>query len=297
MGITGAQRLAACGVDVVNIMVIASCAGESILRCVREAPLGNLPEEVKALEEKRGLLAELETLQAEVCGIDTLVMEQQGHADRVVRELFATFGAADSRPDIDHSNLKRFKIHWAAINGWRTRCGVKFGRLGFTRHATKDGFPHDAFSARAASISRADKKVARWSCACRRAMPLGKRPRGRRPIPSQLPWHLRYEGAAWGGTARRTSPPRSGRSPGKGSRAGARMRGRMALRGCGQRFAPGLGARGPGGQAVERASNERTRAPCPSIRRDCGKMLGGAQASCPKGGAWVARPGCRPRRF
>lgn len=56
--VTRAQRLAALGVDVVKIMVLARWAGESVLRYIRDAPLDNLPDEVKALEDKRNLLTQ-----------------------------------------------------------------------------------------------------------------------------------------------------------------------------------------------------------------------------------------------
>lgn len=55
--VSGAQMLAALGIEVVKIMVLARWAGETVLRYIREAPLAHLAEEVKALEGKRNLLS------------------------------------------------------------------------------------------------------------------------------------------------------------------------------------------------------------------------------------------------
>ena len=41
--VTGAQRLAALGVEVIKIMVSARWSGETVLRYVKDAPLENLP--------------------------------------------------------------------------------------------------------------------------------------------------------------------------------------------------------------------------------------------------------------
>jgi hypothetical protein len=153
--VTGAQRLAALGVEVVKIMVLARWAGETVLRYIRDAPLDNLPAEVRALEEKRNLFTALEKLQAEVRGIDSKVDAQKGEAERIAHELFARFGPAVAKPYIANGNRTRFKVHVAAVDGveslpqnWKTKCGVKFGAWAFTRHATKDAFPADTWCAK-----------------------------------------------------------------------------------------------------------------------------------------------------
>jgi hypothetical protein len=150
--VTGAQQLAALGVDVIKIMVLARWAGASVLRYVRDAPLDNLPAEVKALEEKKSLLGALEKLQEDVRGINAKVDGQKDAADKMAGELFKKFGPLASKPFIANGSQRRFKLHWAAVDGsevlpqqWKTRCGVKFGNWSFTRHASKDAFPADTW--------------------------------------------------------------------------------------------------------------------------------------------------------
>ena len=54
--VTGAQRLASLGVEIVKIMVMARWSGETVLRYIKEAPVDSLPEEVLALESRRDLV-------------------------------------------------------------------------------------------------------------------------------------------------------------------------------------------------------------------------------------------------
>ena len=150
--VTGAQQLAALGVDMIKIMVLARWAGESVLRYVRDAPLDNLPDEVKALEEKKSLLGALEKLQDDVRNINTKVDGQAEDAAKITDELYKKFGPSVAKPFIANGNQKRFKLHWAAIDGrevlpqqWKTRCGVKFGNWSFTRHESKSDFPLDTW--------------------------------------------------------------------------------------------------------------------------------------------------------
>jgi hypothetical protein len=150
--VTGAQQLAALGVDVIKIMVLARWAGESVLRYVREAPLDNLPDEVRALEEKRNLLGALEKLQADVRDINKRVDGQATDAAKIADELLTKFGPSVTKPFIANGNQKRFKLHWAAGDGteplpqlWKTRCGVKFGNWDFSRHGSKSEFPTDTW--------------------------------------------------------------------------------------------------------------------------------------------------------
>jgi hypothetical protein len=150
--VTGAQQLAALGVDVIKIMVLARWAGESVLRYVRDAPLDNLPDEVRALEEKKSLLGALEKLQADVRNLNNKVDGQAEDAAKIADELYSKFGPSVSKPFIANGNQKRFKLHWAAVDGsevlpqqWKTRCGVKFGNWSFTRHGSKTEFPIDTW--------------------------------------------------------------------------------------------------------------------------------------------------------
>jgi len=153
--VTGAQRLASLGVDVAKIMVLARWAGESVLRYVREAPLDSLPAEVRALEERSGLLEALAGLQAAVKGIESKVDRHKLATEVMVKDLLAKVGPAPSLPFIANGNRKRFKVHVAAVDGphvlpqqWKTRCGVRFGLWTFTRHECADVFPPDVRCAR-----------------------------------------------------------------------------------------------------------------------------------------------------
>jgi hypothetical protein len=60
--VTGAQKLAALGVDTTKIMVLARWAGESVLRHIRDAPLANLTADVVELEARRSVLGAIEGL-------------------------------------------------------------------------------------------------------------------------------------------------------------------------------------------------------------------------------------------
>ena len=152
---TGVQRLAALGVDVVKIMVLARWAGDSVLRYVREAPLGNLSAEVRALEEQRSLMTVVLGLQASVAKIGSRVDQQLLEQEAAVKDLFAKFGPAPAKPFVAKAGKGAFKVHRAMTDGaellpqlWRTRCGVKFGLWCFTRHAAVEGFPPDALCVR-----------------------------------------------------------------------------------------------------------------------------------------------------
>jgi hypothetical protein len=148
--VTGAQRLAALGVEVVKIMVLARWAGEAVLRYVRDAPLDTLPAEVKDLEEKRSLFKALERLQADMQGLDSRVESRHADLARLVKEASERSGHAPAKPYIAKGGNTRFKLHVAAIDGaevlpsmWRTKCGVKFATWAFTRYGSLDGVPVD----------------------------------------------------------------------------------------------------------------------------------------------------------
>ena len=155
--VTGAQRLASLGVEVVKIMVLARWSGETVLRYIRDAPLANLSTEVLALENKRTLLKTLgalkdgsETLSGKIEGLEQQLKalleacaERDCAAERArpspLAEPFVTNGAPTA---------KAFKVHEVLIDGssgalptlWRTKCGFRFAFGSFTRHASVDNF-------------------------------------------------------------------------------------------------------------------------------------------------------------
>ena len=153
--VTGAQKLAALGVDVVKIMVLARWAGDTVLRYVREAPLGNLSAEVRALEEQRSLMTVVLELQAEVAKLGGRVDGQRLEQEAAVKELLAKHGPVPTKPFVAKAGKGAFKVHRTSAEGaevlpqlWRTQCGVKFGLWRFTRHATVEGFPTDSLCER-----------------------------------------------------------------------------------------------------------------------------------------------------
>jgi hypothetical protein len=161
--VTGAQRLAALGVEVAKIMVMARWAGESVLRYVREAPLETLPAEVVALEEQRNLVTTLRALHKEVRELGARIQNcEQGGEDKVshLEERIAGIHRdlthrAKAQPDLNviarvGRNVE-YKVHNAEGNDfgippteWRTKCGRKFGHWTVTRHMSETEFPADA---------------------------------------------------------------------------------------------------------------------------------------------------------
>jgi len=153
--VTGAQRLAALGVDVIKITVLARWSGDAVLRYVREAPLGNLSAEVRALEEQRSLMAAVLDLQASVARLGNRVDQQHLEQELAVKDLFAKYGLAREKPFFAKAGKGAFKVHRAMSDGadllpqlWRTRCGVRFGLWTFTRHASVAASPADSLCER-----------------------------------------------------------------------------------------------------------------------------------------------------
>ena len=160
--VTGAQRLAALGVDVVKIMVLARWAGDSVLRYVREAPLTNLPAEIRALEEQRSIMDTLLKLQAEVARLGANVQGQAQEQAALAADFKTRFGPDEKHRFVVNGDGRRVKVHQVAVDGlevlpqlWRTNCGVRFGLWRFTRHATLVGFPPDARCAKCFPASAA----------------------------------------------------------------------------------------------------------------------------------------------
>lgn len=153
--VTGAQRLAALGVDVGKIMVLARWAGESVLRYIRDAPLDNLPAEVRELEERRSLMQALDGLKTAVQCLDNKVDRHKGESEQLVQELCAKCAPSEKLPYVVKAGTKCVKVHWAALDGadvppqsWKTRCGTRFGHWLFTRHGATTEFPVDALCRR-----------------------------------------------------------------------------------------------------------------------------------------------------
>jgi hypothetical protein len=161
--VSGAQRLAALGVEVAKIMIMARWAGESVLRYVREAPLETLPKEVIALEEQRNLVTTLRALRKEVHELSTKVVDTEAAGEVKVKNLEARIASVSAdmvqrvvaEPDrIIIARVARrykYKVHTAFGNDfqappadWKTKCGRSFGLWNFTRHERIDEFPADA---------------------------------------------------------------------------------------------------------------------------------------------------------
>ena len=164
--VTGAQRLAALGVDISKIMVMARWAGDQVLRYIREAPLENLPLEVQALEERRSANATLNAIRLELESVRSKAAEsgrERGtRAEELERKLCEiklaisnNEGKSESNPRIIARVGRRnrnaaYRIHDAGAtyfstspDQWKTKCGRRFGSWTFRRHATVDGFPVD----------------------------------------------------------------------------------------------------------------------------------------------------------
>jgi len=136
-------------------MVLARWAGDSVLRYVREAPLTNLPAEVRALEEQQSVMATLLRLQEEVTQLGADVRGQAEEQAALAATFRTRFGPDSRHKFIVNGDRKRVKVHRVAVDGldmlpqlWRTSCGVRFGLWRFTRHASVQDFPVDARCAR-----------------------------------------------------------------------------------------------------------------------------------------------------
>lgn len=139
--VTGAQRLAALGVDSVKIMVLARWAGPTILRYVREAPLQNLPREVRALEGR----AEMDQMAAE---LRQQMVETRAAQSAVRSEASRIRASCEVGPVIVKAGRSCFKAH-AVLRGaagippreWTTRCGLSFGLWQYVSHQSPDAVP------------------------------------------------------------------------------------------------------------------------------------------------------------
>ena len=141
--VTGAQRLAALGVDSVKIMVLARWAGPTILRYVREAPLQNLPREVRDLEGRTELTQIASEVRQQIVEARAAQTAVRAEAARIRRE-------TEVGPVIMKSGRACFKAHVVLIGAagvppreWTTKCGLSFGLWHYTSHRSSDAIPHE----------------------------------------------------------------------------------------------------------------------------------------------------------
>ena len=129
-------------------MILDRWAGEPVLRYARDAPLDAIPDEVKALEDKKTALLALTRLQATVQAVDDKVEGRQAELAQLVKEACARFGPTVAKPFVTKGGRRSFKLHEAAVDGvevlpalWRTKCGIRFANWSFTRRSSPQGFP------------------------------------------------------------------------------------------------------------------------------------------------------------
>ena len=131
---------------------------------VREGgpPLGNLSEEVAALEDHQHLAATIIYLRAEMRAIaldlrghsveqEYNIVELREELATVTGELKRKFAPTGSRKVIARCGRRTFKVHSVGIEGvdllpplWRTVCGPRLAGWTFTGHFDAEQFPPDA---------------------------------------------------------------------------------------------------------------------------------------------------------
>ena len=140
--VCGAQMLAALGVEIIKIMVLARWAGETVLRYIREAPLTHLSDEVKELESKRSLLALFnkladgaETLTGKVQDLEAQLTHLRKERKAMAASAVTVLAAPACRPFVTNGAklASRLKVHRVTVEGiehplpsWRTTCGFRF---------------------------------------------------------------------------------------------------------------------------------------------------------------------------
>ena len=152
--VTGAQRLAAAGVEIIKIMVLARWASEVVLRYVKDAPLVGLSEQVKTLEDKKDLAKLLEKAADGAENLNTKMSDIEGRLQKLIveQETWASDReVANSQlglpPFVTNGRTKKLKLHRSSVDGmefppylWRAKCGFRFAFSGFTRHWTVQDF-------------------------------------------------------------------------------------------------------------------------------------------------------------
>ena len=153
--VTGARRLAALGVEVAKIMILARWSSEAVFRYIKDAPLTNLPAEVAALEEQEDLRNKIGVLSGELASMQGRIAENE---DRARADLAAAIAAltekcapAAQKMVVAKLSGRKRKVHHAAAceaeanpSEWRTLCGLAFAGWRFTRHASVESFPPDS---------------------------------------------------------------------------------------------------------------------------------------------------------
>jgi hypothetical protein len=154
--VCGAQMLAALGIEVIKIMVLARWAGDSVLRYIREAPLTHLSEEVKELESKRSLLALFNKLADGAENLTGKVQDLEAQLVRLLKERKAASALASTvnvvptdRPYVTNGAKQsaKLKVHRVGVEGvehplpsWRTTCGFRFAYCEGERHRSLESF-------------------------------------------------------------------------------------------------------------------------------------------------------------
>jgi hypothetical protein len=154
--VTGAEKLASLGLEVIKIMVLARWAGETILRYVREAPLANLSHEVAQLEKRRDLVTTLGLVADGAETISSKISNLEQQLEALIRnKKLETDAAALERektsPKCYVTNGgkagKNLKVHEILVDGadvvptlWRARCGFRFAFCGYTKHTSLEQF-------------------------------------------------------------------------------------------------------------------------------------------------------------
>ena len=155
--VTGAQRLAAAGVEIIKVMVLARWSSEVVLRYVKDAPLAGLSEQVKCLEDKKDLVRLLakaadgaELLGSKLGGIEGRLLGLIADHEAWTRRCELTAARTGNPPFVSNGRAKHLKIHKTSIDGmefppylWRAKCGFRFAFCGFTRHMTMVDFAAD----------------------------------------------------------------------------------------------------------------------------------------------------------
>ena len=148
--VTGAQKLAAAGVEIIKIMVLARWSSEVVLRYVKDAPLVGLSEQVKTLEDKKDLARLLakasddaDLLGAKIHDIEAKLKEITEAQSEWAKRCEVSRSSSGSLSFVTNGRTKLLKVHQVSVDGmehppylWRARCGFRFAFCGFTRYST-----------------------------------------------------------------------------------------------------------------------------------------------------------------
>ena len=152
--VTGAQRLAAAGVEIIKIMVLARWSSEVVLRYVKDSPLIGLSDQVKTLEDKKDLARLLskaaddaELLGAKISDVEAKLKELAVAQTAWTRRCEKSLSSDGNPPFVTNGRTKLLKLHKVSVDGmehppylWRAKCGFRFAFCGFTRHNTLKDF-------------------------------------------------------------------------------------------------------------------------------------------------------------